>query len=106
MSDWISTADHGHSGQPGDYYTERIARVKNAGKRFELYVRSAYGSNQGHYEEHERTVRRYRADSLEDLLRIGISEVRDDTEFDDKETSKLVAAIREVIFEAQDLEEV
>lgn len=108
MSNLISKANHGSSDGPGGQYTDRIARVKRIGTetkwQYELYVRSAWGSDQGHYEEHGRTERRYRAASLEDLLDTGISEVRNDTEFDDKETSQLVAAIREAIFEAQDEE--
>lgn len=105
MSNWIATSDHGDSGHPGSGYNKRWAGVSKAkNEQYQLDVRSVWGSNQGYLEEHGRVERKYRADNLDELMRIGIAEVRADSEFEGEEQSQLVAAIRDAIFEAQDAE--
>ena len=99
----IGNVDKGHCGMPGQDYSERIARVYLVRPgRYELYVRSARGSNQGRLEEHGRVERSYRADSLAELLALGIREVRADAELDDD--GRIVAAIREACAQAEDVE--
>lgn len=68
-----------------------------------MLTRIRWGSNQGYLEEHDRHERRYRADSLAELLAVGISESRSDPDMNDPE---LVQAIRSAIFEAEDNETV
>ena len=101
--DWIAWVDKGKGGMPGSDYSDMIAGVRLVRPgRFELYVRAAWGSNQGYLEEHRRIEREFRAGSLDDLMRIGITEIRQDAEFLADDAAKLVAAIREACFEAED----
>ena len=103
-TDWIATADHGEHGTPGDQFYKCFAGVKRAKNgQYELHVRSVYGSNQGSLEEHGRDERKFRADTLDEVMRVGISEIRGDEDFE-KHNSKFCAAIREAVFEAQDIE--
>lgn len=104
MTDWIAKVDYGDKSRPGEQYTERIAAIKRAKNgQFELNVISVWGSNQGYLQEEGRIERRYRAENLDELLRIGISEIRDDDDFSGN-SGPFVAAIREAIFDAQDTE--
>lgn len=104
MSNWISTDDQGHSGQPGDGYCKHFAGVRRAKNgKYELHVRNVWGSNQGFLEEHGRVERKYRADDLDDLLRIGISEIRADEAFADA-VGSFSAAVRNAIYAAQDID--
>ncbi len=99
----LGEADKGRGGSPGSSYTDRIARVYEIKPgRYSLYVRAAHGSNQGYCEEHGRIEREFRAGSVEELLRVGVSEIRGDAEFDDETGAQLVAAIREACFAAED----
>jgi len=103
----LGSHDTGNAGQPGASYTDRIARIYLVRPgRFELYVRAAHGSNQGYLEEHARRERTFRASSIDDLMRIGISEVRDDAELEEycgsSGVAQLVAAIRAACIEAED----
>jgi hypothetical protein len=101
---WIAESDHGDIGQPGSGYTRFFAGIKRASAgQYEIHVRSVWGSNQGCLEEHGRIQRRYRAATLDELLRVAISEVRADSELADS-VSFLCAAIRDAVFDAQDAE--
>lgn len=98
----IGECDKGSRGTPGQSYGTTRARVYALPSgRFELTLLDAWGSNQGYLEEHGRNERRYRADSLSELLRVGVAEVRQDDELKGS-VDKLVAAIREAIFDAED----
>lgn len=100
---WIATDDQGQTGTPGDGYVKKFAGVKKApGGRYELHVRSVWGSNQGYLEEHGREERKFRADTLDELLAEGLDGIRDDDAFDDPGYRQ---AIRNCIYEAQDLEQ-
>jgi hypothetical protein len=102
--EWIAEDDQGFCGSPGQQFWKIWAGVclaKNG--QYELHVRSVSGSNQGHLEEHYRHERKFRAPSLDELLRIGIAELRgDDEEFRDP---RFAQAVRNAIYEAQDAEE-
>lgn len=111
----LSSVDKGRGGQPGSDYTDRIARVYRVRPgRYELYVRAAHGSHQGWCgareltEQHDGRARTYRAGSIDDLMRIGISEVRDDADLLEycgaDGVGQLVAAIREACIAAEDAE--
>jgi hypothetical protein len=102
--DWIAEDDQGDDGHPGSqFWQKRAGVVRTKGGQYELHVRSRWGSNQGSLEEHGRVERRYRAPTLDDLLKVGICEVRRDSDLGDC-ADALCAAIRNVIFEAQDAE--
>jgi hypothetical protein len=58
-------------------------------------------SNQGYLEEHGSDSIRFRADDLDDLMRIALSEIKGDERFSEP---GFASAIRDAIFEAQDLE--
>jgi hypothetical protein len=100
--EWLGDADHGSRGTPGSSCSKRFAgvrRTKNG--QYELAVQTADGSNQGCLEWHDSDETRFRAASLEELLRIGVAETRNDHRFNAPE---IVSAIRDAIFEAQDAE--
>jgi hypothetical protein len=102
----LGESDKGRGGSPGSSYTDRIAKVYELKPgRFSLYVRAAHGSNQGYCQEHGRIEREFRAGSVEELLRVGVSEIRGDAEFDAETGAQLVAAIREACFAAEDAPE-
>lgn len=102
--DVISTDDQGHHGHPGQQFSELSATVRKVKRGYALDVLSRWGSNQGYLEEHGRTERQYRAAELDDLLRIGISEIKDDSDLSDVSAS-LCQAIRNAIYAAQDAED-
>lgn len=90
----------GERGTPGQQFSKMFAGIKRAKNgQYELHVRSVSGSNQGHLEEHERHERKFRADTLDELLRIGIAELRGDETFADP---RFAQAIRNAVYEAQD----
>lgn len=96
----ISKAVLGDRDYPGDAYRHKIAQVYQLPSgRYELQTIITQGSNQGHLEEHHRDGRTYRANTLDDLLRIGLTEIRNDDIMND---SELLEAIRRSIFEAED----
>lgn len=98
---WIGEGDESSRGQPGTQFVTRWAGVRKAKNgQFELVVKWAWGSNQGYLEEHGRDERRFRADDLDGLLRIGISELKGETEgFED---ARFAQAVRSAIYQAQD----
>jgi len=100
----LGYSDQGDSGQPGSGYVKFVAFVTAAKTGYQLDVRHVWGSNQGYLEEHGRIARKYRARDIDELMRVGIAEIRqeDDDVFDGATKSKLVAAIREACFEAED----
>lgn len=100
----LGYSDHGSTGQPGSGYVKFVAFVERIKTGYQLDVRHVWGSNQGYLEEHGRIERKYRARSIDELMRVGIAEVRQEDEevFDGATKSKLVAAIREACFEAED----
>lgn len=102
----LGYSNQGDSGRPGSGYVKFLAIVSTTKTGYQLDVRHVWGSNQGYLEEHGRIERKYRARSIDELMRVGIAEVRqeDDEVFDGAAKSKLVAAIREACFEAQDAE--
>lgn len=61
------------------------------------------GAKGRYLEEHGRVERRYRAGSINELMRIGITEVRADADLGQEEAA-LLEAIREACFEAEDAE--
>lgn len=90
----------GSEGTPGTGFCRKMATVFYiATGRWELLTRIRWGSNQVCLEEHGRHERRYRADSLGELLAVSISETKADSEMNDPE---LLQAIREAIFDAED----
>lgn len=93
----------GHDGQPGENFCRKVAIISKLprGRGYELLTRIRWGSNQGRLEEHGRHERTYRANTLDELLRVGIAESRSDEEMNDPE---LIQAIRSAVFEAQDAE--
>ena len=101
---WIATSDQGNGGQPGSGYDKKFAGVIKIKTGFELHVRDVWGSNQGYLEEHGRTERKYRAATIDAVMRVGIAEIRQESDdvFDSATKSALVAAIRETCFAAQD----
>lgn len=99
-SEWIASDDQGSRGTPGQQFSQIFAGIKRAKNgQYELHVRSVWGSNQGYLEEHGREERKFRADSLDDLLKIGIAELRGDEAFADP---RFAQAIRNATYEAQD----
>ena len=100
-TNWIATADKGDEGQPGGNYCKQWAGVMlTPSGQYELHVRHVWGSNQGYLEEHGRIERRYRADTLEEVMQIGIEQIRADEEFE--EAGPFVAAIRDAVYDAMD----
>lgn len=102
QNQWLGSDDQGDRGTPGQEFSKMFAGVKRAKNgQYELHVRSVWGSNQGYLEEHGREERKFRADTLDELLRVGISEIRGDEAF---ESPKFAQAVRNAIYEAQDAE--
>ena len=97
----LGYADTGDEGRPGTGYSKRVAFVTELRpSRYQIDVRSIWGSNQGYLQEEGRVERKYRADSLAELLRVAIAETRGDDEF--PSPAKLCEAIRQAVFEAED----
>lgn len=104
-NNWIAKDDQGHDGGPGGSYSveKAMIRLVNSG-RYEVKVISAWGSNQGYYQEQGSVERRYRAGSIDEVMRVAIAEIRADSELQDS-AAKLAAAVRNVCFEAEDAED-
>jgi len=100
----LGYSDQGERGQPGSGYVKFVAFVAATKTGYQLDARHVWGSHQGYLEEHGRVGRKYRAQSIDELMRVGIAEVRreDEEVFDGATKSKLIAAIREACFEAED----
>lgn len=84
------------------FYTNATVFTVRKDDRYELTVRQHWGLDRGLCEEYGSVDRRYRADSLDELLAIAISEVRDDDEFKDNHLGDALEAIRRAMFEAED----
>ena len=95
----IAEAVQGEYGQPGSSFNLRIATVYRLSGGYELATTIRWGSNQGYLEEHGRHERRYRAATLDELMRVGVAESRADSDMNDPELSQ---AIRSACFDAQD----
>ena len=99
---WLGEDDQGDMRTPGPRATKMWAGVKRVPNgQFELHVRFIWGSIEGSFEEDGREMRRYRADTLDALLRIGISELKGDDTF---VSPRFAQAVRNAIYEAQDAE--
>ncbi len=100
----LGAADKGiDPGQAGTAYSKRFASVFRAGTRFELVVVSESGKNrESPYPPlPDSTIeRRYRALTLDELLKVALAELAADAELT-SEAPVLTAAIREAIFQAQ-----
>jgi hypothetical protein len=106
----VGEADAGDPGKPGSEYTKRTAQVYSlALGRYELMLWCGSGSVDG-YPVVVRGVRRtidipddgsierhYRAPTLTDLLALGLTEVENDAQFDDKQKSEMGEAIRQAV---------
>lgn len=101
-NEWLAYDDQGTYGQPGSQYRKLWAGLRKVGDRYEMKVVDAYGSNQGHLEEHGRIERRYRHRNEDDLLRIVCAEIDGDAEFDDLAKSALKQAARNVMYDVED----
>lgn len=101
----IGKAGFGSVGTPGDLFRDGVAEVRRSpGGRYELSLLLRWGSNQGYLEEHGRVERRYRARTLDDLLRVAQTELREDGAIDDRDRPEVLQAVRDAIFDAEDAE--
>jgi len=98
----IGESDQGSYGSPGSQFVERLAKVYRTRRGYELQLEHSWGSNQGYLQRNGDDSRRFRADSLDELLRIGIAESRGDETFGDP---KFAQAIRDAIYEAEDAQD-
>lgn len=94
----LASCDKGSLGTAGDQYDIRQATVATNGSRYRVSIREEWGSNRGYLEAHGGDERQYRADSLDELMRIAIAAERDRSEPNDA----ILTAIREAIYEAED----
>ncbi len=94
-------ATGGTEGRPGQAYSICRAEVYELPSgRCELRTCRERGSNRGgHLEPHWDASRSYRADTLDELLRIGLAETAGDEVMASPE---LAQAIRDACFEAED----
>src|ERR1035438_4118588 len=103
----ISYVDKGET--VNDYASELSATVYRRGARYEVQIVDKWGTtrDRGVVKWKGSRNRRYRAASLDELLRIAISEERtrptDENKRDD--AVALIDAVREAIYDAQDIEE-
>lgn len=99
-TDWkeIGSDQAGSHGQPGSQYNVREITISERAGRYKLAIHAAWGSNQGYYEDHGSDDRQYRADSLDELMRIAISAEQGREEPD----QGVMTAIRNAIYEAED----
>lgn len=105
-NEFVAVADQGRTGQPGDRACKIFAGVRQRGDQWELQATYARGSNQGGPEpnwEHS-TTRAYRGDNLDELLRISLSEVKEDSAFSDV-VSDMRESVRQAIFDAKAIED-
>ncbi len=101
--EWLGHYEDGNGSHPGQQYTKWFAGIRRAKNgQYELLVQQTRGSNQGYLEEHGREERQFRADALDELLRIGISEIRDDEAF--QPSARIAQAIRSSVHGAQEAE--
>lgn len=99
----VAEATYGDRGQPGSgYRLGDVTVYRTVSGRWEIEVVLRWGSNQGYLEELDRVERRYRARSLDDLLRIAAVELREDGGIPEQDRSGLLQAVRDAIFEAED----
>ena len=99
---WLGSDDQGEMKTPGSQATKMWAGVKRARNgQFELHVQYVWGMNEGYFEEHGREMRRFRADTLEALEWIVISELKGDDLFS---SARFAQAVRNAIYDAQDAE--
>lgn len=101
----LARVPFGDRGMPGTEYDAgrvTVARVRPG--RYALEVVVSWGSNQGYLEEHGRVERRYRAATLDDLLRVAQAELSRDPELSDEERAAAQQAVRDAVFEAEDAE--
>ena len=94
----LSTDDQGSAGSPGTSYTISEATVQTNGTRYRLLITARWGSNQGYLEEHGNNDRQYRADSLDELMRIALAAEKERT----KPHQEIMTAIRAAIYAAED----
>jgi hypothetical protein len=100
MSDWkeLTTDQAGSYGTPGSQYHVHKITVSERSGRYRLQVSEHAGSNQGHRQDHHSDDRQYRADDLDDLMRIAIAAERDLAS-----PERVATAIRNAIYEAEDV---
>ena len=102
---WIAEDDQGRYGQPGSGYWKMWAGIRKVKRAHEIKVVSAGGSNQGYLEENYRSERRYRAETIDQLMRVAIAEIRREASNYDSPFSPsgpFEAAIRNASFAAMD----
>jgi hypothetical protein len=94
----LASCDKGSIGTPGDQYDIRRATVETNGLRYAVRIHEEWGSNRGYLECEGEEDRQYRADSLDELLRIAIASEKER----EKPMDAVLDAIREAIYEAED----
>lgn len=109
MSDnfWIelSSCDEGDGGHPGSRYDVLLCTIYRHTKkvRYRAVCKNEWGSNQGRLEPHGGFENEYRADSLDELMRIAISGERESmVDMSPSDSAKMSSAIRNAIAEAED----
>jgi hypothetical protein len=100
-NDWLGEAEHRDAPESGGPYHKVHAGVRWArNNKVELLVTASWGQyNNGHEQEHDSNSRKFRADNLEKLLRIAISDLRGDEKFRYAFTADVV---RRAVYDAQD----
>lgn len=104
---WLAEAESGDPGAPQTAYLTYWAGIRRTPSGgLEMQLRMSAGAHLGHRrDEMESAYRRYRAESLQALLRLVLEELGQDAELRDRDQAALRALARDVTYQAEDAED-